>query len=223
MRNGIRRSSAKGECLMSVRLLLSIALASTALAACQQGSESGNQSAAANQNASTTAGSASASGGAPVTVGGAPMYPNKTIVENASTSADHTTLVSAVKAAGLDKTLSGAGPYTVFAPTNAAFAKLPAGTAEGLMRPESKGALTGILTYHVVPGVVLAEDLKRSIERGKGKTELATVGGGKLIVTEANGAITITDAKGGQARVTQGDVMQSNGVVHVVDAVLMPS
>ena len=203
---------------MSSRLLLSIATASLALAGCGSGDGDGNQ-AAADRNAS----GADAADAAPVTVGGAPMYPNKTIVENASASADHTTLVSAVKAAGLDQTLSGAGPYTVFAPTNAAFAKLPAGAVEGLMKPESKGQLTGILTYHVVPGVVLAEDLKRSIERGKGKAELATVGGGTLTASEADGVIVLTDAKGGQARVTQGDVMQSNGVVHVVDAVLMPS
>ena len=203
---------------MSSRLLLSIATASLALAGCGSGDGDGNQ-AAADQNVS---GAASADAAA-VTVGGAPMYPNKTIVENASASADHTTLVSAVKAAGLDQTLSGAGPYTVFAPTNAAFAKLPAGAVEGLMTPESKGQLTGILTYHVVPGVVLAEDLKRSIERGEGKAELATVGGGTLTASEADGVIVLTDAKGGQARVTQGDVMQSNGVVHVVDAVLMPS
>ena len=206
---------------MSSRLLLSIAFASLTLAGCQGGDADGNQAAPA-QNG-TAADSASASGGAPVTVGGAPMYANKTIVENASASADHTTLVSAVKAAGLDQTLSGAGPYTVFAPTNAAFAKLPAGTVDGLLKPESKGQLTGILTYHVVPGVVLASDLLNSIERGNGKAELATVGGGKLTATEADGAIVLTDAKGGQARVTQGDVMQSNGVVHVVDAVLMPS
>ncbi len=201
---------------MSSRLLLSIATASLALTACQGGNADGNQ-AAADRNATAS------EGATPVTVGGAPMYPNKTIVENASTSADHTTLVSAVKAAGLDQTLSGAGPYTVFAPTNAAFAKLPAGAVDELMKPEAKGQLTGILTYHVVPGVVLAEDLKRSIQRGKGKAELATVGGGKLTATEADGAIVLTDAKGGQARVTQGDVMQSNGVVHVVDGVLMPS
>ena len=203
---------------MSSRLLLSIATASLALAGCGSGDGDGNQ-AAADRNAS----GADAADAAPVTVGGAPMYPNKTIVENASASTDHTTLVSAVKAAGLDQTLSGAGPYTVFAPTNAAFAKLPAGAVEGLMTPESKGQLTGILTYHVVPGVVLAEDLKRSIERGEGKAELATVGGGTLTASEADGVIVLTDAKGGQARVTQGDVMQSNGVVHVVDAVLMPS
>lgn len=206
---------------MSVRLFVSIALASVALASCQQGGDAdGNQTAAANQNG--TAGSASASGG-PVTVGGAPMYPNKTIIENASTSSEHTTLVNAVKAAGLEKTLAGAGPYTVFAPTNAAFGKLPAGAVDGLMQPQGKGALTGILSYHVVPGVVLAEDLRRSIQKRGGRAELATVGGGKLTLTEAGGVITLTDAKGGQARVTQGDVIQSNGVVHVVDGVLMPS
>jgi uncharacterized surface protein with fasciclin (FAS1) repeats len=206
---------------MSVRQLVSIALASAALAACQQGGDAGgNQTAAANQNG--TAGPASASG-APVTVGGAPMYSNKTIIENASTSREHTILVNAVKAAGLEKTLAGAGPYTVFAPTNAAFGKLPAGAVDGLMQPQGKGALTGILSYHVVPGVVLAEDLRRSIQKRGGRAELATVGGGKLTLTEAGGAITLTDAKGGQARVTQGDVIQSNGVVHVVDAVLMPS
>nr|WP_295372830.1 fasciclin domain-containing protein [uncultured Sphingosinicella sp.] len=208
---------------MPVRPFLSIALASVALTACQQGGDAGgNQTASANQNATTTPGPATASG-APVTVGGAPMYPNKTIIENASTSSEHTTLVNAVKAAGLDRTLAGAGPYTVFAPTNAAFGKLPAGTVEGLMQPQGKGALTGILSYHVVPGLVLAEDLRRSIQKRGGRAELATVGGGKLTVTDAGGAITVTDSKGGQARVTQGNVMQSNGVVHVVDAVLMPS
>jgi uncharacterized surface protein with fasciclin (FAS1) repeats len=150
------------------------------------------------------------------------MYPNKTIIENASTSRDHTILVSAVKAAGLDKTLAGAGPYTVFAPTNAAFGKLPTGAVDGLMQPQGKGALTGILSHHVVPGVVLAEDLRRSIQKRGGRAELATVAGGKLTLTEAGGAITITDAKGGQARISQGDIIQSNGVVHVVDAVLMP-
>ena len=191
---------------MSSRLVLPIALTALALAGCREGETGANQAAPTGNEAGESA---------PVTVGGAPMYANKTIVENASASADHTVLVGAVKAAGLEPTLSGAGPYTVFAPTNAAFAKLPAGTVETLMEPESKGTLTGILTYHVVPGVVLAEDLKRSIQRGKGKAELATVGGGKLTATEANGAIVLTDANGGQARVTQGDVMQSNGVVHV--------
>jgi uncharacterized surface protein with fasciclin (FAS1) repeats len=206
---------------MSVRLSLPI-VSILMLAACGGGGEAAKNEGGGNATiAAPTAGSASESGG-PVTVGGAPMYPNKTIVENAARSADHTTLVSAVKAAGLDKVLAGAGPYTVFAPTNAAFRQLPAGTTEGLMRPESKARLTGILTYHVVPGVVTAADLRAAVQRRGGKTELATVAGGKLGVTEADGGIVITDAKGGQARVSQGDVMQSNGVVHVVDAVLMP-
>jgi uncharacterized surface protein with fasciclin (FAS1) repeats len=195
-----------------------LAAGMAALAACGGGGES--KSAEGNQAAPAPAASATP---APVTVGGAPMFANKTIVENASQSADHTTLVQAVQAAGLAPTLSGAGPYTVFAPINAAFAKLPAGTVEGLLRPEAKGRLTGLLTYHVVPGVVMAADLRRAIQSGGGKAELATVGGGKITATDVGGTLVITDAKGGQSRVTQGDVMQSNGVVHVVDGVLMPS
>jgi uncharacterized surface protein with fasciclin (FAS1) repeats len=199
---------------MSFRLFALIASAS-AVSACGGGEET--KTAEANQAAP-----AASSSPAPVTVGGAPMYPNKTIVENASQSAEHRTLVRAVQAAGLAPTLSGAGPYTVFAPTDAAFEKLPAGTVEGLLKPEGKGQLTGILTNHVVPGVVLAADLRRAIQSGGGRAELATVGGGKVTATDAGGTIVITDAKGGQSRVTQGDVMQSNGVVHVVDGVLMP-
>jgi uncharacterized surface protein with fasciclin (FAS1) repeats len=167
-------------------------------------------------NAAATAGSASAGGAA------AKEAPQRTIIDSAAQSPDHTTLVSAVRAAGLEKVLAGAGPYTIFAPTNAAFAKLPAGAAEGLMRPESKAALTRILTYHVVPGVVTAPDLRRALQRRGGKTELASVGGGKLTVSEADGALLVTDAKGNQAKVTHVDAMQSNGVVHVVDGVLMP-
>jgi uncharacterized surface protein with fasciclin (FAS1) repeats len=167
-------------------------------------------------NATATAGSASAGGAA------AKETPQRTIIDSAAQSPDHTTLVSAVRAAGLEKVLAGAGPYTIFAPTNAAFAKLPAGAAEGLMRPESKAALTRILTYHVVPGVVTAPDLRRALQRRGGKTELASVGGGKLTVSEADGALLVTDAKGNQAKVTHVDAMQSNGVVHVVDGVLMP-
>jgi uncharacterized surface protein with fasciclin (FAS1) repeats len=167
-------------------------------------------------NAAATAGSASAGGAA------AKETPQRTIIDSAAQSPDHTTLVSAVRAAGLEKVLAGAGPYTIFAPTNAAFAKLPAGAAEGLMRPESKAALTRILTYHVVPGVVTAPDLRRALQRRGGKTELASVGGGKLTVSEADGALLVTDAKGNQAKVTHVDAMQSNGVVHVVDGVLMP-
>lgn len=158
-----------------------------------------------------------------VMVGGAEMFPTKTIVENASQSADHTTLVSAVKAAGLVETLSGPGPFTVFAPTNAAFGKLPAGTVDTLVKPESKKALTGILTYHVVAGKMTAQDLTKAIEAGGGTAKLTTVAGGSLTATAAGGTITLKDAKGGTSTVTQGDVMQSNGVVHVIDTVLMPS
>ena len=159
---------------------------------------------------------------APVMVGGAEMLPSKTIVENASQSADHTTLVAAVKAAGLAETLSGAGPFTVFAPTNAAFAKLPAGTVDGLLKPEAKGDLAKVLTYHVVPGTMTAAQLSEAITAGGGKAELTTVQGGKLTATASGGTVTLTDAKGGTSTVTQADVMQSNGVVHVIDTVLMP-
>lgn len=159
---------------------------------------------------------------APVIVGGAEMLPTRTIVENASQSADHTTLVAAVKAADLVETLSGPGPFTVFAPTNAAFAKLPAGTVDGLLKPEAKADLAKVLTYHVVPGTMTAAELMSAIEAGGGKAELTTVQGGKLTATASEGTITLTDAKGGTSTVTQADVMQSNGVVHVVDTVLMP-
>lgn len=157
-----------------------------------------------------------------VMVGGAEMLPSKTIVENASKSADHTTLVSAVKAAGLVETLSGAGPFTVFAPTNAAFAKLPAGAVDGLMKPAMKADLKKVLTYHVVAGKLTAADISAKIKAGNGKAELTTVQGEKLTAMESGGKIMLTDAKGGTSTVTQGDVMQSNGVVHVVDTVLMP-
>ncbi len=196
--------------------LLLAAFASATLAACQGGGEGGNQGGQANGIA--TAGSASASGGA----GAQAASPGATIGQTLSQSADHSTLMSAVKAAGLTETLSGAGPYTVFAPTNAAFAKLPAGTTEGLIRPESKAALIGILTYHVVPGVVTSKDLASAMQRRGGKTQLATVGGGTLTLTQVNGGLTITDGKNGTARVTGADMIQSNGVVHAVDAVLMP-
>ncbi|WP_083672043.1 fasciclin domain-containing protein [Sphingomonas montana] len=156
------------------------------------------------------------------TVGGAPMYPTKNIIENAVNSKDHTTLVAAVKAAGLVDTLSGPGPFTVFAPTNAAFAKLPAGTVETLVRPESKATLTSILTYHVVAGRMTAKDIASAIKAGGGKATLTTVAGGPLTATMAGKRIMLTDAKGGMSHVTQGDVMQSNGVIHVVDTVLMP-
>ena len=161
-------------------------------------------------------------GTAPVMVGGAEMLPTKTIVENASMSADHTTLVAAVKAAGLVETLSGPGPFTVFAPTNAAFGKLPAGTVDGLLKPAAKADLAKVLTYHVVAGTMTAAQVAEAIKAGGGKAELTTVQGGKLTATEAGGKVTLTDAKGGKSIVTQADVTQSNGVVHVVDTVLMP-
>ena len=157
-----------------------------------------------------------------VMVGGAPMYPSKTIVENAVNSKDHTTLVAAVKAAGLVDTLSGKGPFTVFAPTNAAFAKLPAGTVDTLVKPENKATLTKILTYHVVAGTMTAADLMKAIKAGGGKATLKTVEGGSLTAEEKGGKIELVDAKGGKSTVTIADVMQSNGVIHVVDTVLMP-
>ena len=158
----------------------------------------------------------------PVTVGGAPMLPSRTIVENASKSADHTTLVAAVKAAGLAATLSGKGPFTVFAPTNAAFAKLPAGTVDTLLKPENRDTLKSVLTYHVVPGRVTAASLVAKIRAGKGKAQLKTVQGGTLTATLMGKTVMLTDAKGGMAHVTQADVFQSNGVVHVTDAVSIP-
>jgi uncharacterized surface protein with fasciclin (FAS1) repeats len=158
-----------------------------------------------------------------VTVGGAPMYPSKNIIQNAVNSKDHTTLVAAVKAAGLVDTLSGPGPFTVFAPTNAAFAKLPAGTVDTLLKPENKATLTTILTYHVVPGRMTAVSLMKAIKDGEGEAHLKTVAGKDLIVKQAGpGKLTITDAKGDVAMVTIADVLQSNGVIHVIDTVLLP-
>jgi len=150
-----------------------------------------------------------------VMVGGAPMYPSKNIVENAVHSKDHTTLVAAVKAAGLVPTLESKGPFTVFAPTNVAFGKLPAGTVETLVKPENKATLTNILTYHVVPGRLEASDLT------DGKI-LKTVEGEQITVKNEDGKISLTDEKGGTSNVTIADVNQSNGVIHVVDTVLMP-
>jgi uncharacterized surface protein with fasciclin (FAS1) repeats len=159
-----------------------------------------------------------------VTVGGAPMYPSKNIVQNAVNSKDHTTLVAAVKAAGLVDTLSGAGPFTVFAPTNEAFAKLPAGTVDTLLKPENKAMLTKILTYHVVPGRMTAVNLMKAVKDGEGEAHLKTVAGADLSVKQAGpGKLTITDAKGDVATVTIADVLQSNGVIHVVDTVLLPN
>lgn len=156
-------------------------------------------------------------------VGGAPMYAEKNIVENAVNSRDHTTLVAAVKAADLVPTLQSQGPFTVFAPTNDAFAKLPAGTVETLLKPENKPMLTQVLTYHVVPGRIDAAMLQKRIVEGKGKAWLKTVEGENLTVTSSGGMIMLTDAKGGMSHVTIADVAQSNGMIHVVDAVVMPA
>ena len=157
-----------------------------------------------------------------VMVGGAAMYPTRNIVENAVNSKDHTTLVAAVKAAGLVETLEGPGPFTVFAPTNAAFAKLPAGSVETLVKPENQAALTKILTYHVVAGRLSAQDLMARAKVGGGQAMLKTAQGENLTVKLKDGAVWLVDAKGGVSRVTISDVNQSNGVIHVVDTVLMP-
>ena len=157
-----------------------------------------------------------------VMVGGAAMYPSKNIIQNAVNSKDHTTLVAAVKAAGLVETLSSPGPFTVFAPTNAAFAKLPAGTVETLLKPENKGTLTKILTYHVVPGRMTAANLMAAVKSGGGKAMLKTAAGEVLTVTTKNGAVILTDAKGGMSKVTIANVRPSNGVIHVVDTVVLP-
>ena len=156
-------------------------------------------------------------------VGGAAMYASKDIVDNAVNSKDHTTLVAAVKAAGLVKTLKGKGPFTVFAPTNEAFGKLPAGTVETLVKPESKAVLTKILTYHVVAGKLDAKAIAKAIKAGNGKAELTTVAGGKIWASMEGEKLILTDEKGGTSAVTIANVMQKNGVIHVVDTVLMPN
>ena len=156
-------------------------------------------------------------------VGGAAMYPSKTIVDNAVNSADHTTLVAAVKAAGLVGTLSSKGPFTVFAPTNAAFDQLPAGTVDTLLKPENKGMLTKVLTYHVLSGKYDSKALAKLIKKGHGKAQLKTVSGGTLTAMMDGGNIVLRDAKGGTSMVTIANVNQSNGVIHVVNAVLLPN
>ena len=157
-----------------------------------------------------------------VMVGGAAMYPNKNIVENAVNSKDHTTLVAAVKAAGLVETLQSKGPFTVFAPTNAAFDKLPAGTVETLLKPENIKTLQTVLTYHVVAGKMNASDIAKAIKAGKGKATLKTVSGGTLTAWMEGKDLYISDESGSKAKVTIADVNQSNGVIHVVDTVLLP-
>jgi uncharacterized surface protein with fasciclin (FAS1) repeats len=177
----------------------------TTLAGCSTMSEAGSEAASAS-----------------TIVGGAEMYPTRNIIENAVNSRDHTTLVAAVKAAGLVDTLSGPGPFTVFAPTNDAFAKLPAGTVDTLLKPANLSVLQSVLTYHVVPGRVTAADLLKMIDAGGGQARLTTVQGGQLTASVMNGGVILTDAKGGVAHVTQADVLQSNGVIHVTDAVSLP-
>jgi uncharacterized surface protein with fasciclin (FAS1) repeats len=157
------------------------------------------------------------------TVGGAEMFPSKTIVENAVNSPIHKTLVAAVKAGGLVDTLNSPGPFTVFAPTDDAFAKLPAGTVDTLVKPENKDTLVKILTYHVVAGKVSAKELMKMIKEGHGKATLKTVQGEDLTASISGGHVILTDAKGGTATVTTADVFQSNGVIHVIDTVLMPN
>ena len=155
-------------------------------------------------------------------VGGAAMLRSMDIVDNAVNSADHTTLVAAVKAAGLVETLQGAGPFTVFAPTNAAFDKLPKGTVETLVKPENKMMLTSILTYHVVAGKLDSKAIMDKMKAGNGSAELTTVAGGKLWIMKKDGKVWVKDEKGGVAEITIKDVYQSNGVIHVIDHVLMP-
>ena len=155
-------------------------------------------------------------------VGGKEMFPQKSIVENAVNSADHTTLVAAVKAAGLVDTLQGPGPFTVFAPTNMAFDKLPGGTLDALLKPENQTALTKVLTYHVVPGRLSSKDLKKQIKAGGGKAQLKTVSGGVLLARMKGKMLVLEDENGCLSQVTQSNVFQSNGVIHVVDTVVLP-
>jgi uncharacterized surface protein with fasciclin (FAS1) repeats len=155
-------------------------------------------------------------------VGGAPMYPSKNIVQNAVNSKDHTTLVAAVKAAGLVPTLEGPGPFTVFAPTNDAFSKLPDGTVATLLKPENKQTLVNVLTYHVVPGRLTTKDLREQINAGSGKAALKTVQGGTLTIQEKNGKFWVIDAKGDTAEITISNVLQSNGVIQVINTVMLP-
>lgn len=194
---------------------VAVLAACMALAACGGGESGNGQSAASGSNGAAAGGG----GGAP----GAPAAAAKTsLLESLTGSQDHATLANAIKAAGLERTLSGAQPYTLFAPTEAAFQKLPPGTVNGLLEPDRKGQLTALLTGHIVPGTVTAEDIGKAVERGKGKAQLATVGGANLTFAKAGEALVLTDAAGGQARVVGADRSASNGVIHAVDAVLMP-
>ena len=205
-------------------LSFAMVLAAGALSACapMSGSGSGSSAMAGSSSASMSGAGTGMANRANPMVGGAAMYPTKDIVDNAVNSKDHTTLVAAVKAAGLVDTLKSPGPFTVFAPTNAAFAALPAGTVDTLLKPENKPALTKVLTYHVVSGTMDAATLAKAIAAGGGKATLKTVSGGTLTATGMGGMVMLTDESGGMAHVTIADVYQSNGVIHVVDKVLLP-
>ena len=195
------------------------------LAACSTMSADGEASATAPAAAATTAPAPTAAAAAPAAnpaVGGAPMLADRTIVANASAAPNLTTLVAAVKAAGLVETLSGPGPFTVFAPTNDAFSRLAPGTVDTLLKPENKPALTKVLTYHVVPGTLTAADLTAQVTAGNGTATLTTVEGEPITLTITNGNLTLTDVAGNKAYVETGDVRQSNGIVHVVNGVMVP-
>jgi uncharacterized surface protein with fasciclin (FAS1) repeats len=214
--------------MKNVILTLSIGIFLAAMAACTNTTTSNttntnraNATNTTNTNSMSNTNAAKMESDNPM-VGGAPMLKTKDIIDNAVNSKDHTTLVAAVKAAGLVDTLKGAGPFTVFAPTNAAFEKLPKGTVDTLLKPESKATLSKILTYHVVAGKQDAASIAKAIEEGKGKATFKTVSGGTLTAMMEGKDVILTDEKGGKSKVTIADVMQSNGVIHVVDTVLMP-
>lgn len=197
-------------------LLAAAGAASFALAGCMSMDGGGSMSSDMNS------GSMASSGMSNPMVGGAAMYANRNIVENAMNSPIHRTLVAAVQQAQLVDTLSGPGPFTVFAPTDQAFERVPAAARASLMQDANRAQLQGVLTYHVVPGRVTAADLMRQIQAGGGRATLTTVAGGTLTASMMGGRVTLTDAGGGMSHVTTADVMQSNGIIHVVDAVLMP-
>jgi uncharacterized surface protein with fasciclin (FAS1) repeats len=218
----------KSLSILTLGLGLTVGLAGCGGPAANNTSSSGNamrsntaNTMATNSTPAANTATAPAADGNP-TVGGAPMLKTKDIIDNAVNSKDHTTLVAAVKAAELVDTLKGAGPFTVFAPTNAAFDKVPKATLDTLLKPESKKALTGILTYHVVPGNQNAATIVKAIEAGNGKATFKTVAGGTLTASLEGKDVILTDEKGGKSKVTIADVIQSNGVIHVVDSVLMP-
>jgi uncharacterized surface protein with fasciclin (FAS1) repeats len=207
------------------RLSLVAIAGSIAIAGCAPMNADTAGPASTSDTSTTTAGSmsASASAGANPSVGGAAMLANRTIVQNASNAPNLTTLVAAVKAAGLVDTLSGPGPFTVFAPTNEAFGRLAPGTVDTLLKPENKASLTKVLTYHVVSGNVSAAQLQQQISAGGGTATLTTVAGAPLTARVENGAVTLTDQGGNKSYVETADVRQSNGVVHVVNGVLVPT